>query len=302
MVAELLDNPHKLKLDGAKKDISVLFSDIKGFSAIAESVSLEELAKLINDYLNPLTEIIFLHKGTVDKYVGDSLMAFFGAPISLSNHPQMAVNAALQMVNILQKIDRKQITKLKRLRSPLLQMIKILQKSDQAGKKLGKSSIETSVGINTGEVSLGNVGSRLRFNYTVIGDNVNIAKRLEGLTRVYKNNILISESTWFRVKKIFCCREIDFTTVKGRQKPIRIYEPVALWKKISPEEEKKVVSFESGLTFYREKRLAEAKACFRKILQEFPSDGPSLYYLDRISGANSAVVDKRRSGTKSREF
>lgn len=263
VVNGLLNNHGKLKLSGSRKHVSVLFSDIMGFSSLAERFDPVELAALVNSYLNPMGEAILLYRGTIDKYIGDAMMAFFGAPLPVPNHPEMAIGAALRMAESIRGLN-------------------------PAWRKAGLPEISIGIGINTGTVSVGNIGSEKRFNYTVMGDNVNLAERLEKLTRVYNCTILVSGATRDRVKDTFCCREIDLARVKGRGKPVRVYEPVALWAKTSPELEKMVVSFESGLAFYRRGEKREARACFREVLKTFPGDGPSRYYLDLLSSRRTA--------------
>ncbi len=255
---ELLKHPDRLKLGGRKREISILFADIKGFSSVAEELSPEELVNLVNNYLTPMSEVILLYKGTIDKYIGDSLMAFFGDSLPVAKHAQMAVSAALQILKIIKRLNR------------------IWEKADRQVLDLG-------IGINTGDAFVGNIGSHERYNYTVMGDNVNIAQRLQELTRRYGNSLMISEFTWRYVKGVCCCREIDRLQIKGRKKPVRIYEPVVCREEVSGDQVMLCNLFNAGLEFYRANKLKEAEELFRQILKKFPDDGPSLYYMGRIS-------------------
>ena len=200
VVEQLVKNPEKLKLGGERKVVSVLFSDIKGFTTLSETLEPMQLAEFLNSYLTPMTGIIFKHQGTLDKYIGDAIVAFFGAPLEQPDHAGQTVLAALEMMEKLKAMNA-------------------------VWAAQGKPSIDIGIGINTGEVSVGNMGSSARFDYTVMGDTVNIAQRLEQLTRVYKNNILITEATWKEVRNTIPCNKIAVVELKGRKGPVAVYEP-----------------------------------------------------------------------------
>lgn len=217
IVNELVKNPQLAKLGGERKEITVLFADIKGFTAFSEMRQPEEVVALLNDYLKLMTDIVFRWDGTLDKFVGDSIMVFWGAPTEQKNHAELAVRCALDM-----------ITKLKRLQEKWL--------------KEGKEPFDIGIGINTGEVVVGNMGAEgKKMDYTVIGDHVNLGARAEGLTREYDTNILITEFTYRRLEGMFSRRighvtikEMDSVKVRGREKPVVVYslEPEEAHKKM----------------------------------------------------------------------
>ncbi len=201
ILEELLRDPKKLKLGGERRELTVLFSDIRGFTTFCESREPEEVVEMLNEYLDKMTEVIFKNNGTLDKYVGDAIVAFFGAPSAKeeTEHPFDACRAALEMI----------------------QELKVLQ---QKWKDEGKEPLDIGIGLNTGPVLVGNMGSNRKFDYTVIGDNVNLGARLEGLTRKYECDIVISEFTYQVVHNTFLTRRLDEVTVKGKNKPVVVYE------------------------------------------------------------------------------
>ncbi len=203
VVNELLANPDAIALGGAKKEISVFFSDVRGFTTISEKLGPEELVKLLNEYLSEMTELIIHYRGTIDKYMGDAIMAFWGAPVQNDDHAYFACVAALA-----------QSRRLKEL---------------QAGwRERGDFSIDIGIGINTGMAVVGNMGSSRRMDYTIMGDTVNLGSRLEGITKTYGVKICISEFTYERVKDRVYARELDLVRVKGKNEPVRIYELMGL--------------------------------------------------------------------------
>ena len=259
IVDELIRNPEKLRLGGERKTVSILYSDVKGFTTISEKLSPEELVEFMNSYLTPMSDIVFKYEGTVDKYIGDAILAFYGAPLPQEDHPLRVVLSALDMISTLKKQLRDKWT------------------------KENKPLIDIGIGINTGEVSVGNMGSNMRFNYTIMGDNVNLTQRTEELTRIYKNNILISEFTYQKVKEQILCREIDEVTVRGRTQGVKIYEPLCRKEEITPETENIVKHFEAGLKLYKSAKPLEAEQEFTEVLKIAPEDGPSKYYLEKCS-------------------
>ncbi len=183
-----------------RSDISIIFSDIRGFTTLSEKLTPEEVVALLNPYLEAMSKVIYKHNGTVDKYEGDAIMAFFGEPVPFKDHAVRAMRASLDM--------RKALTELK----------------DKWAKEGRPSKIEMGIGINSGEVFVGMVGSEQRINYTVIGDNANLASRLQDLTKTYDWPILISESTYQQVKDEFDCEFADAVTVKGKTKAVNVYK------------------------------------------------------------------------------
>ncbi len=207
IVQRLIESPDAVKLGGVRQEVTVLFSDLKGFTTLSEKLSPEEVVSLLNEYFKEMSEVIFHHDGTLDKFVGDEIMAFWGAPIIQPEHPEMAVRCAIDMI--------------KRL--------KLLQKRFHTE---GKPKLEAGIGINTGEVVVGNIGSEdKKMDYTVIGDHVNLASRIQDLTRRYQSDILLSEFTYNRLSKEFLTKltemaevtEVGMVKVRGRDNPINLY-------------------------------------------------------------------------------
>ncbi len=231
VVNELIKNPNLAKLGGERKEVTVLFSDIRGFTTFSEKHGPEEVVKILNEYLGEMTNIIFKWDGTLDKFVGDEIVAFWNAPISQENHAELAIKCALHMVRRLKELQKKWISE-------------------------GKTPLEAGFGINTGEVIVGNIGAEgKKMDYTVIGDNVNLGARVEGLTRKYNTNIIITEFTFEKIRdKIkdgtiwhIRVRGLDRVAVKGKTKPVEIYEVVEVERDKPSEiielEEKEVVTF-----------------------------------------------------------
>ena len=204
IVDELIRDPSKAKLGGDRKEITVLFSDIRGFTSFSEKLQPEEVVSLLNEYLGAMTEIVFAHEGTLDKFVGDAIVAFWGAPLSQPDHAERACRCALAMIDKLKQLQAKWAAE-------------------------GKHVIDIGIGINTGDMVVGNIGAPgKKMDYTVIGDNVNLGARLEGLTRQYNNHIIISEFTCNKVKDILAVNELGSVTVKGKQHPVVIYDLVGM--------------------------------------------------------------------------
>ncbi len=197
IVDELLKHPEKLELGGEDKGITVLFSDIRGFTTLSEKLTPQELVTHLNEYLSAMTDIIFKYEGTLDKYVGDEIMAFWNAPLEQENHAELASLAALEMMTKLHSLNE----------------------NWPEAKKLN-----IGIGLNTGLMTVGNMGSQSRMDYTLMGDNVNLGARLEGTNKIYGTNIIISEYTYAVIKDQFICRELDTIKVKGKSKPVQIFE------------------------------------------------------------------------------
>jgi adenylate cyclase len=255
VVNEILKDPSKLKLGGDKKHLSVMFSDIRGFTSIAEKLSPEELVKLLNEYLTAMTDIVFKYDGLLDKYIGDAIMAVFGAPLDQPDHAFRACRTALEMMSELRRLREKWAAE-------------------------GRPDVNIGVGINSGDMVVGNMGSEMRFDYTVMGDSVNLASRLEGINKEYGTNIILSEFTYEIVKDDFTCRQIDAVRVKGKKLPVRIFELICD-RKDAPRWQEFTGRFETGLAKYREGLWDEAIAAFRGVLEIKPDDGPAQLYIDR---------------------
>jgi adenylate cyclase len=200
VVDELLRQPEKVKLGGDNKILTVLFSDIRGFTTLSEHLTPEELVKHLNVYLQAMTDIVIKYDGTLDKYVGDEIMAFWGAPIPQANHTYLACKAALEMMVELDRLNA-------------------MWKAEK------KPPLDIGIGVNSGDMIAGNMGSTSRMDYTLMGDNVNLGARLEGTNKMYGTHVIISEYSYEFLKEYDCVvRELDLIRVKGKAKPVRIYE------------------------------------------------------------------------------
>jgi len=257
VVDEILAHPEKVKLGGETKNLTILFSDIRGFTSVSEKMDAQSLVGLLNKYLTAMAKIVLENRGVVDKFIGDAIMAFWGAPLPLENHAEAAVRTALQMS-------------------------RELKKCNDEWKKLNYPEIKIGIGLNTGEAVVGNIGSHERFDYTVIGDNVNLASRLESLTKFYGAAIIISESTAAAVKDKFVLREIDCVVVKGKMQGVKIYEVLGF---VEEKEKFKNLTekFERAFELYLKKDWVAAKKVFEEILGEFSEDKPSQILKERLA-------------------
>jgi len=199
VVKEIIKDPASLKLGGQKKDVTIMFADLRNFTSLSEKLAPEVLVSLLNEYFTAMAEIILAEGGVLDKFIGDAIMAFWGAPQETKDHSQRACRVALAMVKKLAELDKTWVSS-------------------------GKPPLEVGIGINTGQVVVGNMGSEKRFDYTVIGDHVNLASRLEGLNKSYGTKIIISEFTKARVENEFILRPLDEVKVKGKEIPVEIFE------------------------------------------------------------------------------
>ena len=258
VVQQLIDDPKTLKLGGEMKEITLLFSDIKGFTSISEKLGPENLVKLINSYLNEMTGVIMKHRGTVDKFIGDAIMTFWGAPIDDTNAPYHACAAALEMQSRLESFQTK-------------------------WKKYGNIVLKQRVGINTGNCIVGNMGSEVKFNYTAMGDAVNVASRLEGVNKQYGTFILLSEATYQKVAKKVHAREIDKVVVMGKTEPIRIYELMGLADKPMGDYSKRFLeAYNEGIVMYQQRKWDEGIALMEHALKQIPNDPVCQLYVERM--------------------
>ncbi len=255
VVDSILADPGKLKLGGERKRMSVLFSDICGFTSISEGLSPEKLVELLNRYLNRMTEIVFEERGVLDKYIGDAVMAFWNAPLEQPHHAECAVRTALKMQSVLDQMN--------------------------INKDFGDVEIRIGVGINTGDMVVGNVGGDMRFDYTVIGDNVNLGSRLEALTRQYKVGVILTESTKEELNSNILCRKLDKVAVKGKKEPVVIYEAIVEVHAATAEQKKLAQDFESALEKYFERDFSGAKSSCDAVLAVSPEDFPTQNLKDR---------------------
>ncbi len=251
LVKQIEKNPDKLILGGEQRELSILFSDIRGFTTLSESLSPQELVVLLNEYLTPMTRIVLEERGTLDKFIGDAVMALFNAPLDVPDHAICACNAAVRMMNELNRLN-------------------------ESFAARGLHSIDIGIGINTGPAVVGNMGADIRFDYTAIGDSVNLASRLEGLNKQYGSHILVSEETRSQVQDTrFVFREVDRVRVKGKNLPIVMYELMLRNVEILPR-------FEDALRMYRTQDFAAARQMFDDIASGC-DDGVSRLYSNRCS-------------------
>lgn len=244
-IDRMLADKKNINMDGERREMTVLFSDIRSFTAISEHLSTQQLKQFLNLYLTPITAIIFNRQGTIDKYIGDLVMAFWGAPLNDPNHAEHAVLAALEMRNKTESMQ-------------------------EAFQALGlKQTVAAGIGIHSGEMNVGDMGSTYRRAYTVLGDAVNLGSRLESLTKQYGLNILVSEDTKKQCPNIYF-RQIDHARVKGRQEPVRIYEPMCLLDSVTSEITQRVTNHEKALAEYESGNWQLASQLFAETLE--PAD------------------------------
>lgn len=253
-VADQLLAGGESELGGKDQKVSVMFSDVRSFTTISEALGARETVAMLNEYFTEMVDVIFQHGGILDKYIGDAIMALFGAPF---NGPQDADNAlavANQMMVKLGELNARRV----------------------AG---GQAAIDIGIGISTGEVVVGNIGSAKRMEYTVIGDNVNLASRLEGATKQYGAKILLSESTVRDLTKPALLREVDVIRVKGKDRPVAVYEALGFREPAGLGD--MLDAYEEGLAAYRARKWKVAAKAFEAALKIQPTDGPSGMYLGR---------------------
>ena len=259
VVDDILEGEEGISLEGRSQEVTVLFSDLRSFTTLSESLSPLETGRLLNTYFDTMIPIVFDHQGTLDKLIGDAIMAFFGAPGTLQDHPVKAAQTALHMVE-----------QLKRLRS---------ERNDIKGI----DRLEVGIGLNTGQVIVGNLGSQRFMDYTVIGDTVNLGSRLEGLNKTYGTSIIVSRSTAERLDSRFVLRELDKVLVKGKEDAVTIFELMGFSETIVDKKMELVESFASAIAFYRNREWDQAQDAFQKVLGLYPEDKTAHLYLERIS-------------------
>jgi len=255
VVQELIVNPEFLKLGGERREITAFFSDVAGFTSISEKLEPEEVVNLLNEYLTAMTNIILKYGGTVDKYEGDAIVAFFGAPIPHPDHAIRCCNAALDMQKALIGLREK-------------------------WKKEGLPEIKARIGINTGPAIIGNMGSEQKMNYTMMGDTVNTASRLEGANKAYGTYTMISEFAYKELNNEFVIRKLDLLKVVGKAKPIDVYELVCRKSEVLPEQLEMLEKYNVALNEYRSRNWDKAFSLFRDIVKKY-DDPPSKTYYDR---------------------
>jgi adenylate cyclase len=257
VISQVLDRPELLRLGGDEKQLTAMFSDIRGFTALSEGLTPSGLVELLNEYFSEMTEVIFKNQGTLDKYIGDAMMAFWGAPLDVPDHAARACRAAIEMTSGLARLQER-------------------------WSQQGRPRIDIGIGLNTGPMLVGNMGSERRFNYTIMGDSVNLASRLEGVNKTFGTRVIISESTAAEAHSVVTVRELDMIRVKGKTKPVTIYELLG-----SDDERVRyrdlIDRFGEALHCYRDGSWPEALALFQRLQRDYPNDGPTRTFIERCA-------------------
>jgi class 3 adenylate cyclase len=254
---EVIDEVLKAKGDklliGKKQIATILFSDIRSFTSIAERLSAEELVTSLNTYFNVMVGIIMQHKGIIDKFIGDAIMALFGAPVQYGDDPEQAVSTGLKMIRALKSFNKNQV-------------------------RAGRPVFKIGIGLNTGNVVVGNIGSNQKLEYTCIGDAVNLASRLEGLTKVYGVPMIVSEYTLKEAGSGIRARELDAVRVKGKNKPVKIHEP---YDQATVGDTGAYETFNEAIRLYQSRNFERAMKLFSDSKNALENDHPSSLYIDR---------------------
>jgi class 3 adenylate cyclase len=252
VINQLFQRPEPMPA-GENRVLAVLFADIRNFSGIAETLRPDQVVESLNQYFGRMADIVMSRGGIVDKYIGDAIMAFFGAPVRHGDDARRAVLAGLEMIEALEELNEWQARR-------------------------GRSPFHIGVGINYGEATVGSIGSEKKMDYTVIGDMVNLASRLEGLTRFYQEPILISESVYRSLEREFPCRLVDRVAVKGKKQVVRIYAPR---RRLGPEEERAWKLYHHGLKLYYQREFEKAYRMFRSVRRLLPADAGTRRFMER---------------------
>ena len=252
LVDEMAKNPEGYSMSGRKAELTVLFSDVRGFTTISEGLQPDQLATLMNEYLGAMTEVIRNRRGTLDKYIGDAIMAFWGAPVENSEHARQAVLTAIEMQAGMQVLNQRLMAK-------------------------GWPELRIGVGVNTGTMTVGDMGSPVRKAYTVMGDAVNLGSRLEGITKQYGVGIIIGEGTKEKLGKDFVLRELDQVRVKGKAEPVGIYEPLGLVEQVEPAVIEQVKMWNQTLQAYRAQDWDRAEMLLLNLTRSRPNYLYDLY-------------------------
>ena len=256
VATEIINNPDMLNLGGERKTLTIFFADIGNFTNLSETLQPEEVVIRLNEYFHGMNDAIMEYNGTIDKFQGDSVIAFWGAPIAQENHALFACQAAIKCRRFINKLEEEWVA-------------------------WGLPPRTYRFGINTGKVVVGNIGSTTRFEYTVIGDDVNLASRLEGANKDYGTQIMISEATYSLVKETLIAREMDIIRVVGKTEPIKVYELVEEKENVDEEKTRIIKHFEAGIYAYRSCQWEEAISSFEHVLQLSPDDNPAKVYIQR---------------------
>jgi len=259
VVDQIVENPQILKLGGQERQITALFTDIKSFSSLSEKVTPEHLVQILNKYLTVMSNIVLEEKGTIDKYIGDAIVSFFGAPIDLPDHAARACLAAVRMKEAERKLNEEMLA-----------------------ANETPSPIYTRIGVNTGAMVVGNMGTDSKMNYTIMGNDVNLAARLEGVNKQYGTWILVSESTWNATNGMFVGRKLDRVRVVGIERPVQLYNLLAVRSEAPGKLITLVDRFNLAIDAYRERRFPDALLLFTKCAEIDPDDDASKIFLERV--------------------
>ncbi len=257
LAEQLLENPDAAKMGGDRKEVSVLFSDIRSYTTLTETLAAEEVVELLNQYFESMVDAVFAHKGILDKYIGDAIMAVFGSPLPLDDHEWMSVQTAVDMRHRLTDFNAKR-------------------------RAENKKTIKIGIGINSDTVISGNIGCSKRMEFTAIGDGVNLGARLEGATKIYGTDIVISESTYRPVSDRIWTRELDFIKVKGKNNPVAVYELVGLRSETVSDQKQQVIEhYEKARQHYLNRKFALAIAGFATVLEIDSHDKAAALHMER---------------------
>ena len=256
-LAEQLLESNNTQLGGARRFVSILFADIRSYTSLTEELAPEAVVALLNRYFETMVDVIFDHRGTLDKFIGDAIMAVFGSPIPQADHAQQAVATALSMQQHLAEFNQQQ-------------------------QQQGLSTIEIGIGINSDDVITGNIGSSKRMEFTAIGDGVNLTSRIESATKLYGASILISENTYNLCKDTIWVRELDYVCVKGKRQPVRLYEVLGMRSHLlTPQQQQQLELYARGRDLYQQRKFAMAIDTFSTLLRYIPHDRATRLYINR---------------------
>jgi len=258
LVEHVLENPELIRPGGRKKRVTVFFADIAGFTTLAEQLPPEEAAMILHGIFNAFTEVIIRNRGVIDKYIGDSVMAFWGAPVSSGQDESSACRAAIECMEALQDLN-------------------------VSFAAQGLPPVSMRIGIHTGEALVGNLGSDRLFDYTVVGDTVNLASRLESVNKVFGTRIIISRDTFAGAADLFLARELGRIEVKGKSSVATIYELIGFRDSATAATRDMLSLFRDGLELFRREEWQQAGEIFNRVLNDSPEDGPSAFYLRRCA-------------------
>ena len=258
IINEIIDDPEKLNLGGEKREMTAIFTDIQGFSSISEQLDPVQLVKLLNKYLTAMSTIIMENLGTIDKYEGDAIIAFFGAPVYREDHAALACRSALRIKQAERELN-----------------VVVMEEG------LSPSPLFTRIGVNTGEMVVGNMGAENKMDYTIMGSAVNLASRLEGVNKQYRTGgILISEYTKEKIGDEFVCRSLDRVRVVGINTPVRLYELLGLRDEMSAGKAEYLAAWEKAVELFEKGFFAEARSIFSALAEGHPDDGTAKLYVE----------------------